>query len=109
MSKKKISKDKKIQKKIAKRRINRLFRLAKQNALSNRLNLADRYIDLARKISMRYLITMPIEHKRRFCKHCYSYLLPHVTGRIRVHKSKIVIYCYNCKKYTRIPLKQSTD
>ncbi len=109
MLNKRALKDKKYKKIIAKRRINRLFELAEQNALSNRLHLSDRYIELARKISMRYLIPIPKEYKRRFCKHCYSYLLPHVTGRIRINRGKIIIYCYNCKKFTRILLKKPTE
>lgn len=105
MSSKKINLNKKNQKTIAKSRINILFELAEQNALSNRLYLSDKYVKLARKISMRYLVKIPKEHKRKFCKHCYNYLLPFVTGRIRIHRGKVVIYCYNCKKYSRIPLK----
>ena len=99
------TKDKKIQKTIARRRINQLFSLAEQYALSSRLNLANRYVEIARKISMRYLVPMPREYKRRFCKHCYHYLLPHVNSRVRIHRGKLITYCHHCKKYTRIPLK----
>jgi ribonuclease P protein subunit RPR2 len=108
MSKKKL-KDKKIQKTIAISRINKLFLLAERYALSGRLNLANRYVELARKISMRYLVPMPKEFKRRFCKHCYKYLLPHVTCRVRIHRGRLVIYCHNCKRYTRIPLKNTRE
>jgi len=104
MSKRAV-KDKKIQKTIAASRINQLFLLAEKYALLGRLNLANRYVELARKISMRYLVSVPKEFKRRFCKHCYHYLLPHVNCRIRIHRGKLIIYCHNCKKYTRIPLK----
>lgn len=104
-----IAKNKKIQKTIASSRINHLFTLAEKYALSGRLNLANRYVELARKISMRYLVPMPKEFKRRFCKHCYQYLLPHVTCRIRIHRSKLIIYCHNCKRYTRIPLKNTRE
>ena len=96
---------KKMQKNIAIRRINQLFSMAEQCALSDKLNLANRYVEIARKISMRYLVSMPKKHKQRFCKQCYGYLLPDITCRIRIHRGKLVIYCQNCKKYTRIPLK----
>jgi len=105
MSKKRTQKDKKNQKTIAKTRIDQLFDLAEKCALSDRLNLANRYVEIARKISMRHLVPIPKEYKRRFCKHCYNYLLPHLTGRIRIHRNKLIIYCFNCNKYTRIPLK----
>lgn len=95
---------KRLQKSIAKKRIHRLFRLAEEYALCDRLNLSDRYVFLARKISMRYLVPIPKEFKRRFCKHCYSYLLPTVTCRVRINKGIITIYCYRCQKFTRIPI-----
>jgi len=101
------AKDKKIKKTIAKRRIRYLFLLAEKYALSGRLKLANRYVEIARKISMRYLVPVPKEFKRTFCKHCYSFLLPGVTGRFRLHRSKLIIYCLNCKKFTRIPLKNT--
>lgn len=104
MSKKKQG-DKKLQKTIAKKRISKLFFMAEQNAFSGKLQLANRYVEIARKLSMRYLVPMPKEFKTRFCKHCYSYLLPDVTSRVRFNSGKIVIYCNNCQKYTRIPLK----
>jgi len=97
--------DKKIQKSIAKRRIDKLFSMAEENALNNKINLANRYVQIARKISMKYLVPIPPKYKRRFCKHCYHYLLPNITSRIRIHRGKIVIFCFNCKKYERFPLK----
>ena len=106
---KRAAKNKKFQKTIADKRINKLFSMAEQRALSGNFNLADRYVELARKISMRYLVPIPKEYKRRFCKHCYSYLLPHVTCRIRIHRGKLIIYCHNCKRYTRIPLKNTRE
>ncbi|UCF13798.1 MAG: hypothetical protein JSW06_05970 [Thermoplasmatales archaeon] len=97
--------NKKLQKSIAKNRIQHLFRLAERYALCDRLELSDRYVFLARKISMRYLVTIPTKFKRRVCKHCYCYLMPGINCRVRIHRGKIVTYCYNCKKYMRIPLK----
>lgn len=99
------ARDKKIHKKIALSRIQKLFQLAEKYALLGRMNLADRYVFLARKISMRYLVPIPKEFKRCFCKHCYRYLLPGVSGRVRLQKGKLVFYCFQCKKYYRIPLK----
>lgn len=97
--------DKSSRKIIAKKRINILFQIANQNAKKGRFDLADRYVDLARKLSMRYLTPIPNEFKRRYCKHCYSYLLPLINCRIRIRHSKIIIYCNNCQKFTRIPFK----
>ena len=103
---KRHNRKKELQKKIAKQRIQRLFLLAEQYALCGRLKLSDRYVLLARKISMKYLIPIPKKFKRRFCKHCYSYLLPSVTCRIRIQKGRIITYCNKCKKYTRMTLQK---
>ena len=105
MAKKRRAKDKKIQKQIALSRIKRLFLLAENKALSGELSIANRYVEIARKLSMKYLVPMPKEFKHRFCKHCYSFLHPYVNSRFRVSRGKLIIYCNNCKKYSRIPLK----
>ena len=99
MKRKQISKLE--QKKIAKIRINKLFYLAEKKALLKQFDLANRYVKIARKISMRYLVSIPSYYKRRFCKHCYSYLLPGENCRIRINKGKIVVYCANCKTTSR--------
>jgi ribonuclease P protein subunit RPR2 len=93
------------QKKVANRRIIRLFEIAKENALSGELKLSDRYVELARKISMKNLTPIPKKYKRRFCKHCYHYLLPTKTCRVRINRGKVIVFCNNCRKYNRIPIK----
>ena len=65
--------------------------------------LANRYVTLARKISMKYKVRIPRKYKRRFCKHCYHYLVPSKTCRVRLIKHKVVYYCLNCKKFMRFP------
>ncbi len=102
---KKRKKDKKEQKNIAKKRIEKLFLLAKRNALDSKFDLSDRYVKIARKIAMKYQIKMQRDHKRNFCKYCYSYLLPNVNSRVRINKGKITIYCKNCNKYMRFLIK----
>jgi ribonuclease P protein subunit RPR2 len=104
MSKKKKPRDKKVQSQIALKRIKKLFLMAEKKALEGNITIANRYVAIARKLSMKYLTPIPKEFKHRFCKHCYFYLLPYINSRFRVHRGKLVIYCNNCKKYTRIPL-----
>ena len=104
MVKRKI-RDKKIQKSIANDRINKLFSIAEQKAISGDLKFADRYVEIARKISMRNLVPMSKENKQRFCKHCYCYLLPDSNCRVRIHRGKLIVYCFTCNKYNRHPLK----
>ena len=97
--------DKIKNKKIAINRINKLFDIAEKSAFEGKISLANRYVNIARKISMKYLVPIPREYKRCFCKHCYSFMLPNVTSRVRINKGKIVLYCFKCKNYTRIPIK----
>jgi ribonuclease P protein subunit RPR2 len=87
---------------MAKERINKLF-LEAENLPAEELELANRYVEIARKISMKYKVKIPQKYKRMFCKNCYSYLRPPKTCRIRLNKGKKVYYCLKCKKFTRIP------
>jgi len=97
---------KKQNKTIAKQRIIKLFSLVEKKAFEKDFELADRYIHLARKISMKYLVPIPSNLKKKYCKHCYSYLQPSVNSTTRINNGRIIIFCQNCGKYTRIPFKQ---
>lgn len=89
---------------IAFGRIKELFKQADE-VFSKTPSLANRYVTLARKISMKYKIKLPIELKRKFCKSCYKYWKPGKTVRIRLLKGRKVYFCEFCKKFTRIPYK----
>lgn len=98
-------KDKKITKKEALEKIKVLFKEAKLQ-FSKNPSLSNRYVKLARKIAMKYNIRMPREFKRKFCKHCYTYLVPSKNCRVRIHKSRVIYYCNKCKKFMRFVLKK---
>ena len=72
---------------------------------AGRLDRANRYVYLARKIGMRLQLRLARSMKRRFCKHCYTFLIPGVNMRVRVRRGKVVIRCAACKKFTRIPFR----
>lgn len=93
-----------ILKKIALQRIIELFEQANLKFKEDS-NLSNRYIYLARKIGMKYKVRIPRELKRRFCKHCYEYIVPSVNCRVRIHGGKTIYSCFNCKKFMRFPLK----
>ncbi len=97
-----LSKLKKRQ--IAISRIKELFSQA-ESIFKTDSKLANRYVHLARKISMKSKVHIPTELKRRFCKHCYYYLVPGVNCRVRTRNKKAVYYCLNCKKYMRYVLR----
>ena len=102
MSKPPISKNK--QKEIAQTRINILFTQAEATFPKNKLR-ANRYVSLARKIAMKTRLRIPLQFKRRFCKHCYSYLQPGINSRVRTRQGRVIISCFECKKFMRIPLR----
>jgi len=93
------------QKEIAKERVRRLFELA-ATMFPKRKDLANRYVILARKISMKVRMRIPPEFKRRFCKHCYKYLQPGINARVRTREGKVIISCLECKEFMRIPFKK---
>ncbi|RLJ04245.1 MAG: ribonuclease P [Candidatus Aenigmatarchaeota archaeon] len=94
----------KWQQTIAKERIEILFDEAAKQAKKKNLDLSNRYVKLARKISMRYQVRIPKHLKRRFCKYCYSYLQPGVTCRQRIKDKIITIKCLSCKRIIRYPI-----
>lgn len=92
------------QRKIALERISNLFKMAKE-MFKESPKLSDRYVQLARKISMKYKVKIPSSLKRQFCKHCYTFLVPSLNCRVRTKDGKLIYYCISCKKYMRIPYK----
>jgi len=71
--------------------------------LASESNKANDYVRKARNLSMKYKLKIPLALKRRFCKHCYSYLIPGKNLRVRLQGQKVIYYCLECKKFTRIP------
>jgi len=102
-----VSKGAETVKQIAMQRIRTLFSLAKE-VIHEDPKLAQRYVELARKIAMRTRLRLPKEYRRMVCRHCKSFILPGVNCRVRIQPKRephIVITCLNCGKHTRIPLK----
>jgi ribonuclease P protein subunit RPR2 len=87
-------------KQIARERVAALFRQA-ELAFGAHPERSNRYVELARKIAMRQRIRIDREFRRRFCHHCYAYLMPGQNMRVRVHRSNVVVTCHVCNKKTR--------
>jgi len=84
---------------IAEERITILFNLAKKE-IKNHPERAKRYVELARKIGLRYNIRLG-KAKRDFCKNCFTLLLPGLTSQVRIDKGMLVIKCTKCQKKYR--------
>ena len=88
--------------KIARRRIEKLLRLAFSE---NNEKLARRYVELAWRISMRNKVRIPGKLKRFICRRCFSPLVPGRNAIFRVDKGRITIICLSCGYRRRIPYK----
>ena len=91
------------ERRIAAERIAILFHLAEDEGKKDNLARSDRYVDLARKIGMRYNVRLPSEFKRRVCKECHAYMLPPKTARVRIGDSRVVTTCLKCGAVMRFP------
>lgn len=94
---------------IARERIKILFSLARKE-LNKHPERAKRYVELARKISLRYNIRLA-RLKRSFCKKCNTLL---IAGKTSIHrldsdKKTLNIICKNCGNIIRIPYKDGKN
>lgn len=95
-------------KRIAIQRIQTLFTLARE-AYNKDPNLAQRYVDIARKIAMAAKVCLPTEHRRQMCRNCKGFILPGVNCRVRIRPRRephVVITCLKCGRHMRIPLRR---
>lgn len=93
---------------IALERIRVLFDQAEQ-AFPHDPGLAQRYVDLARRIAMRTRTHLPRDLRRRVCKNCKAYLAPGATSRTRIRQRRephVATTCLRCGHTTRIPLRE---
>lgn len=95
-------------KRIALQRIEVLFQLAKEK-IHDRPDLAQRYVEIARKIAMRTRLHLPLEYRLYLCRQCKRFILPGVNSRVRLQPRRephVVVTCLNCGRIMRIPLKR---
>ncbi len=78
---------------LALERINILFDEAGKAANEGRMDDANRYVQLARTIGMRYNVRLTSAQKRRICRQCHAYLVPGVNLRVRFSHGTIVSTC----------------
>lgn len=88
------------QKSSAVERITSLFNQAESN-FDIDSKLSDRYVSLARKIAAKNRVRIPSAQRRRFCRHCSSFLVPSKNCRIRTREGMIVVYCLNCGHFNK--------
>ncbi|MCS7115091.1 MAG: ribonuclease P [Nitrososphaerota archaeon] len=97
-------------KRIAMQRIRTLFLLARETYHEDP-DLAQRYVNIARRIAMAAKVRLPKEYRRQVCRNCKGFILPGVNCRVRIKQRRephVVITCLRCGKHARIPLKRKT-
>ena len=87
-------------KKIAAERIVILLKEAKE-AFPKKI--ANRYVQLARELGMKYNLPLTSAQKKQFCSKCHHYLVPSRNLRIRIRNHKMIYTCLECKHYMRFP------
>ncbi|MBN2042856.1 MAG: ribonuclease P [Candidatus Aenigmarchaeota archaeon] len=89
---------------IAKERIGILVSLAEKEA-KRHPERTKRYVDLARRIGMRYNVRLDKGTRIRICKECSSFLIPgyNCTVRTRSDKQSLVVTCNKCGSVKRYP------
>lgn len=96
---------KKAEKAIAKERIYILIDMAIETVRKDS-KLARRYVELARRISMRSRVSIPKEYKYRLCRNCGIVLVPGFNCRVRTRSesgTRVVITCLDCGSHKRYP------
>ena len=105
MVKRKHSRKPEKERKIALERIDSLF-MSAETSFRKDPGLSNRYVALARKIAMKLKVRIRPGLKRRFCKHCYRYLVPGKNLRVRTTEGHVTYYCLECRKFMRFPYRK---
>ncbi len=87
---------------IADERIDRLFELARLEAVSGREERARRYVSLALRLGERYKV--PATHKRTYCSSCRTFFVPPRNVRVRTGNGRVSMTCLACGHIQRYPL-----
>lgn len=95
-----------MERRIALERMGILFRLAEAEGLAGRAPRARRYVELARRIGMRYNVRVPPDFRRRFCHRCLTYFVPPANVRVRVGRGHVTITCLVCGTVERYPYRR---
>jgi ribonuclease P protein subunit RPR2 len=87
---------------IAEARILKLFSEADKQ-FPKKPELSNRYVAMARRIAMKYKVRIPSVLQKRFCKHCYCFLVPGKNCKVRLYNRQVIYHCEACKGYMRFP------
>lgn len=90
---------------IARKRVADLFSLAEREAFGGHLELADRYVSLARQVGMRYNVRLLSEYRELYCRRCSAFWVEGRTVRTRLRAGRRVRTCINCGARRQVRVK----
>jgi ribonuclease P protein subunit RPR2 len=96
---------------IARERIDLLFNQALAT-YKKHPQLAERYVGLARRISMKYKVRIPKRWRLFICKGCKGFMVPGFSSRVRLRRRRephLTFTCLKCGKIKRISFKHKRD
>jgi ribonuclease P protein subunit RPR2 len=90
---------------VASERVNQLFGLAVAETPQGSEGFADRYVQLARKVGMRYNVRLLPEYRELYCRGCSTFWVDGRTVRTRLRSGRRVRTCLVCGRVRRVPLR----
>jgi len=93
---------------IARERVADLFGLAERESGRGHPELADRYVQLARRIGMRYNVRLLREYRELYCRSCSAFWVEGRTVRTRLRGGHRVRTCLRCGRQRRTRTRGST-
>lgn len=97
--------NKSTERELALARIQRLFHLAVDSQRSEEPASSARYVQLARRIAMRYQVSIPSGLRRQLCRSCGALLIDGKTARHRIIRGRLSVTCLRCGTVKRYPFK----
>ena len=91
---------------VARERIADLFALAEREARNGNGTLADRYVQLARRIGMRYNVRLLPEFSELYCRGCSSFWVEGTSVHTRLRSGRRVRTCLRCGRERRVPYRR---
>ena len=92
---------------VARSRIDRLFKEADEAGQRGAIDVASRYVRLARRVGTRYNVRIPPELRARFCRGCLTYLREGTTARTRLRAGRKVRTCLRCGRSYRFVFREA--
>ena len=92
---------------IARERIATLFALAEREAATGNSQLADRYVDLARRVGTRYNVRLLPEFRELYCRGCSAFWVEGRSVRTRLRSGRRVRTCLRCGRTRRTPTRDA--